>query len=461
MKGLVLPRRFLRFACVGAVLAGALALPCRADGMGSQFVSAEGLHFIFRDAPFYYAGTNCYYLSYFSADPARRQSIDELLDLCRDRGFNVIRAWAFNDGGWNRDGYSNEWAYQETPTSPYNESALQGLDYALDQARRRGLKLILTLTNNWLDYGGMDWYVDASPTAFLHDDFYTDFQCKEWFKARIQYLLTRRNTVNDILYKDDPTIFSWELANEPRCWSDPQSLLEVFRTWAGEMSAFIKSLDPNHMISTGAEGFYNGQYAGNWMYSGSTGADFVLDHGLANIDFCTVHLYPDQWTITDEAATLFLQRHLDDAANKIGKPIILEEFGKNIPGHDATLQAWTDAIYNSAAAGGAAAGWHVWMIEAEGSGHDDSFSLFVDDDDDRVTIDLLTAQADKLNRLTAPAADVIVDGTVNIIDMVAVRNDLNAVPGSSGYIRADVNRDGLINIIDLIWVRNALNSTWP
>lgn len=35
-----------------------------------------------------------------------------------------------------------------------------------------------------------------------------------------QTILTRKNHLNGIQYKDDPTIFAWELMNEPRCMSD-------------------------------------------------------------------------------------------------------------------------------------------------------------------------------------------------------------------------------------------------
>lgn len=36
----------------------------------------------------------------------------------------------------------------------------------------------------------------------------------------MQTVLNRVNTFNNITYKDDPTIFAWELMNEPRCPSD-------------------------------------------------------------------------------------------------------------------------------------------------------------------------------------------------------------------------------------------------
>lgn len=35
-----------------------------------------------------------------------------------------------------------------------------------------------------------------------------------------QTVLTRRNSLTGVEYRDDPTIFAWELINEPRCITD-------------------------------------------------------------------------------------------------------------------------------------------------------------------------------------------------------------------------------------------------
>lgn len=55
-----------------------------------------------------------------------------------------------------------------------------------------------------------------------------------------------------IRYRDDPTIMAWNLMNEPRCY---QCTNEV-GLWIREMAPYVKSQDPNHLLSVGSEGFY-------------------------------------------------------------------------------------------------------------------------------------------------------------------------------------------------------------
>jgi len=55
--------------------------------------------------------------------------------------------------------------------------------------------------------------------------------------------------------------------------------------------------------------------------------------------------------------------------------------------------------------------------------------------------------------------DVNIDGRVNILDLISVRNDITKTPETAQNPRCDVNHDLIINIIDLIIVRNDLG--WP
>lgn len=50
-----------------------------------------------------------------------------------------------------------------------------------------------------------------------HALFFTDPDSKRIYKENVKYTVLRKNSVNGRIYKDDPTIFSWGLLNEPRC----------------------------------------------------------------------------------------------------------------------------------------------------------------------------------------------------------------------------------------------------
>ena len=43
-------------------------------------------------------------------------------------------------------------------------------------------------------------------------------QLREWYKDWAATLIARVNTITGVAYRDEPAIFAWELANEPRCY---------------------------------------------------------------------------------------------------------------------------------------------------------------------------------------------------------------------------------------------------
>ncbi len=235
------------------------------------------------------------------------------------------------------------------------------MDYLLAQANAKGIKVILTLTNNWKEFGGMDQYVTWYGLQY-HDQFYTDARVKQAYKNWAAHLINRVNTVTGVAYKDDPAIFSWELANEPRCINanKPTSgtcTTATITSWAKEMSDYIKSLDANHMVSVGDEGFLAWGRGSDWPYNGTDGVDHEALMGLPSVDFGTYHLYPDHWSKTPEWGTQWIKDHLA-AAKTVGKPSILEEFGlQNKSTRDGVYQTWTQTVRE-----GGGAGWNFWIL---------------------------------------------------------------------------------------------------
>lgn len=70
------------------------------------------------------------------------------------------------------------------------------------------------------------------------------------------------------------------------------------------MAPYVKSLDWKHMLEVGLEGFYspianpssaNSESANPATYARNFGTDFILNGQPAEIDFTTVHSYPDSW----------------------------------------------------------------------------------------------------------------------------------------------------------------------
>merc|ERR1712078_527058 len=157
-----------------------------------------------------------------------------------------------------------------------NENAARGLDFVIAEAGKRGLRVLLSLENYW-NVRKNTW-ARAGITAMVHaaskdpegpgedyerEDFYTDPVARRIYRDYVQELLTRNNTVTGVAYRDDPTIFAWELLNEPRCEYCPDSDIA---DWVNEMAAFVKSLDPNHLVTPGVEGFYSAESSPDMLY---------------------------------------------------------------------------------------------------------------------------------------------------------------------------------------------------
>ena len=403
-------------AVCAAVLAVPLDRPAHAATTG--FVTASGGQFRLNGQVFRYGGTNNYYLNYVS-----NLMRDDVLGDAVSMNLSVIRIWGFIDrGGLNGsppdvDGPGKNGVYfqywDSTAGRPaYNDGAtgLQHLDATLEAARQRNLRVIFVLTNNWRDFGGMDQYTNwyGLPN---HDQFYTDARVRQAFKDWISHVLNRVNTVNGLVYRNDPTIFSWELANEPRCINanKPTSgtcTADTLVNWATEMTSFIKSIDANHMVSVGDEGFLNrggGADGSDWPYNVTDGVDHERLTSVPGVDFGTYHSYPDggwgrpnppQW------GTKWVTDHLA-AARTIGKPTVLEEFGlRDQANRDSTYTAWTNAVIDG---GGAA--FMFWIL----TGIQDDGQLYPDFDGFRVvtpssTATLLTNAATRISGNPPPTS---------------------------------------------------------
>jgi mannan endo-1,4-beta-mannosidase len=331
----------------------------------ASFVGRDGTHFVLNGKPFYFAGTNNYYPIYVS-----NKMVDDLMKSAQSQGVKVIRIWAMIDVGSldgsvaSIDGQKNDIYFQYWDTAAgkpaYNDSAngLQKLDYVLKSASDFNLKVIPVLINNWEQFGGIDQYVKWYGLT-THDAFYTESKTQQAYKDWVNHVITRKNSLTGITYKDDPTIFAWELGNEPRCKGSgklPTSATcntTIITNWVSMMSSYIKNLDPNHMVSVGDEGFFYHSGSATWPYRGGEGVDTEAFLKLDTIDFGTYHMYPQDWGVNVETWPVqWIMDHIA-AGKTIGKPVVFEEFGfKPSAKRDLYYETWT---YTVCANGGA--GW--------------------------------------------------------------------------------------------------------
>ena len=343
-----------------------------AEGVPSGFAYAQGTRFMLDGSPFYYAGTNCYYLTFKS-----QEAVDNVFKDAEAMGLKVIRVWGNldvgvktgttdsegkpvftnnNDGPGEKDGIYFQYFDKALgkPVTNFGEDGIKKLDYALYQAEKHGIKLLITFTNYWDAFGGMGQYV-------------------KWAEDYVNGLLNHTNPYTNRKLKDEPSVFAWELSNEPRCNTDAQCKDNILYNWAKEMSEYVKSIDPNHMVSLGDEGFYNKPYGyyneyttSNYAFYGAEGVDFEKLMTIDTLDFGTPHLYLDQWgmkhTGTGQDDLLWFKIHGETCA-ELDKPVILEEFGltdRTI--RDSEYKQWFEVLEGNVYDTVEYAGTNYWMI---------------------------------------------------------------------------------------------------
>lgn len=364
-------------------------------GVPNGFAYTQGTRFMLDGSPFYYAGTNCYYLTFKS-----QEAVDSVFKDAEAMGLKVIRVWGNldvgvktgttdsegkpvftnnNDGPGEKDGIYFQYFDKDLGKPVINEGkdGLQKLDYALYQAEKHGIKLLITFTNYWDAFGGMGQYIkwaqELGITGLKKDDFYTNETLKGWYKDYVNGLLNHTNPYTGRKLKDEPSVFAWELANEPRCNTDAKCKDNILYNWAKEMSEYVKSVDPNHMVSLGDEGFYNKPYGyyneyttSNYAFYGAEGVDFEKLMTIDTLDFGTPHLYLDQWgmkhTGTGQDDLLWFKIHGETCA-ELGKPVILEEFGlTNRTIRDSEYEQWFEVLEGNVYETVEYAGTNYWMI---------------------------------------------------------------------------------------------------
>ncbi len=340
--------------------------------------------------PFRFHGNNTYYLQAEMAY-GRVFTVEETLDKMAELGLSVARANAHNDHPPAQDP-----AAIQTAPGVYVESSLVALDGAVAEARKRNIRLILKLTNNWEAYGGIrryvGWLLGRAPTAAEYSLFYTDPTIRQWFQNYIRTIVERRNTITGVLYRDEPAILAWELGNELRNPAPGASAALI--DWTAEMARFLKSVDPNHLVADGGEGFdddaslYPG-LSSSYAVAGREGASFHRVVAIPEIDMASYHMYPASWGLNDTTdAAIWIRRH-EEIARAAGKIAYLGEYGKRAgdqappgcspaPGraYDAERARIFSTWLAEAAIREGSAGYMAWQLIDDGRNDCEGFQIY-------------------------------------------------------------------------------------
>lgn len=347
-------------------------------------VNADG-QFIRDGKPYYFVGANFWYGAILGSEGegGNRERLHKELDFLKSIGINNLRVLVGADG---ENGIKTrvEPSLQVAP-GVYNDTILAGLDYFMNELRERDMTAVLYLNNSWEWSGGYSVYlqwsghgdavvpaVDGWPAYMEYvKQFPQSDSAKALFANHVNYIVSRTNRYNQIKYVDDPTIMSWQIGNEPRAFSDENK--EPFARWMADVAAQIKSLDPNHMVSSGSEG--------SWGCEMDMSL-FEKIHADPNINYLNIHIWPYNWSwVKADSLTELLPRakentkkYIDDhmiIARKYSKPIVLEEFGFPRDGFSFSKEAPTtardeyyryvfDLIRQDRESGGLFAGCNFW-----------------------------------------------------------------------------------------------------
>ncbi|HEX7652587.1 MAG TPA: mannanase [Verrucomicrobiae bacterium] len=338
----------------------ALALPWLSTGCAGithrrpgaiEFVQVRDGRLYLRGRPHAYIGANMWfgaYLGDIGLTGGRGRLVREL-DQLQQLGVNNIRLLAGSETSPLVAAIPR--GITRAPHE-YDEALLAGLDFCLAELARRDMRAVLFLSNYWQWSGSFAQYVRWQTGETIPDPDKPVMAKGDWhafmaFSARfyqtpgavalyrdfVARLIQRKNSVNGRIYREDPTIMTWELANEPRPGADLQTAardVPIFCRWVDDTARFIHSLDEHHLVCTGSEGVWGSHEKPEY---------FVAAHQTPAIDYVTVHMWLKNWSWIQEIklgpgfetaadkAREHVAMHDRLATEILRKPLVLEEFG--------------------------------------------------------------------------------------------------------------------------------------
>ena len=333
----------------------------------TEFVTVKDGKFFLGNEEYRYVGANFWYGAILGSEGrgGNRERLLKELDLMKETGITTVRVLVGADGP-DCLGRHISPILQSQP-GEYNDTILQGLDYLLSELEKRDMTATLYLNNAWEWSGGFGAYLEWAGCGPVPDpddwDAFQKYHCqfvqndkaKEFAANHVRYIVSRTNTVTGKPYTESPAILAWELANEPRAFAGDSITKACFAQWVKDQASLIKSLDPNHLVTTGSEGIWGCELDADLFHE---------IHSYPEIDFICIHIWPYNWhwigsvsgpiaqakdingptSMIDsiDNARRNTERYMNEcyeAIKDLNKPMILEEFG--YPRDNYTVEAGT------------------------------------------------------------------------------------------------------------------------
>lgn len=186
-----------------------LVTACAGTGDRAVWVSRDGKILKNGNAE-YFIGTNLWYAGRLASDEDGRARLCRELDTLKSLGVTNLRVLAVEG---------------EDPA---------GLEYALDRMEERGMCAVLFLNNAWEWSHGYADYLEAAgagsqprPSVEGYSAYMKAMAsfCTDSLAVALNHEYIRRVVPE---FRDHPAIFSWQICNEPRCFSDVPENRDAF-----------------------------------------------------------------------------------------------------------------------------------------------------------------------------------------------------------------------------------------
>lgn len=321
----------------------------------STFVTVRDGKFYRGEKEYKFIGANFWFGAMLASEGqgGDRERLAKELDLMQEVGISNVRVLV---GGEGPDTVASHVVpILQSEPGVYNDTILRGLDYLLVELEKREMTAVLFLNNSWEWSGGygayLEWagcgpvpdWSDWNVAQRYHCQFVQNDSAKAMAERHVRFIVSRTNTITGKPYSESPAIMAWELANEPRAFARDSVTKTCFANWIESQAKLIKSLDSNHLVTTGSEGIVGCEEDPELFHQ---------VHAFPEIDYVCIHIWPYNWhwlgpasgplevglakngersTIDSVASASLRSRDYMyacwETVKDLNKPMVLEEFG--------------------------------------------------------------------------------------------------------------------------------------